>query len=175
MSEPRSVAWPPVPIATGRLLLRASEGRDRKVFIELFASVEVGAFIGGGRSREELEGEVPRVPGQRPGVLVVEVAGVMVGVVTLERRDVERVRHGEVGEFELGYLFLPHVWGHGYATEACAAALEWFGGALPGESVVLCTRVANERSMRLAARLGFVEVARFEEVGAEQWLGVRGG
>ncbi|MFE4421473.1 GNAT family N-acetyltransferase, partial [Streptomyces sp. NPDC056817] len=28
------------------------------------------------------------------------------------------------------------------------------------------------RSMRLAAKLGFTEVAQFEEFGAEQWFGV---
>jgi RimJ/RimL family protein N-acetyltransferase len=38
--------------------------------------------------------------------------------------------------------------------------------------VVLCTRTANERSMRVAEKLGFTEVERFEEYGAEQWLGV---
>ena len=31
-------------------------------------------------------------------------------------------------------------WGRGYATEACAAALDWLAGALPGEPVVLYTR-----------------------------------
>jgi RimJ/RimL family protein N-acetyltransferase len=38
---------------------------------------------------------------------------------------------------------------------------------------VLCTQIANDRAMRLAARLGFTEVQRFEEYGAEQWFGVR--
>lgn len=42
---------------------------------------------------------------------------------------------------------------------------------LPGEPVVLTTQTANHRSMRLAAKLGFTEVARFEEYGAEQWFG----
>ncbi|MEV0328745.1 hypothetical protein AB0H63_20195 [Micromonospora echinospora] len=37
---------------------------------------------------------------------------------------------------------------------------------------MLCTQTANDRSMRLAAKLGFTEVERFEEYGAEQWLGV---
>jgi hypothetical protein len=41
------------------------------------------------------------------------------------------------------------------------------------EPVVLCTQVANERSMALARRLGFEEAERFFEHGAEQWLGVR--
>lgn len=68
--------------------------------------------------------------------------------------------------------FLPKAWGRGYATEACAAALGWFAGALPGEPVVLCTQTADDRSMRLAAKLGFTEVQRFEEWGAEQWFGV---
>jgi len=37
---------------------------------------------------------------------------------------------------------------------------------------VLCTQTANDRSVRLAAKLGFTEVERFEEDGAEQWFGV---
>ena len=39
--------------------------------------------------------------------------------------------------------------------------------------MVLCTQTANATSMRLAARLDFAEVERFEEFGAEQWFGVR--
>ncbi|NUS17898.1 MAG: GNAT family N-acetyltransferase, partial [Streptomyces sp.] len=52
-------------------------------------------------------------------------------------------------------------------------ALGWLDGALPGEPVVLTTQSANTASMRLAARLGFAEVERFEAWGAEQWLGMR--
>jgi hypothetical protein len=67
--------------------------------------------------------------------------------------------------------FLPEAWAHGYAAQAYAAALGWFAGALPGAPVVLCTRTANDRSMRLAAKPGFNEVQRYEEWGAEQWFG----
>jgi len=62
--------------------------------------------------------------------------------------------------------------GCGYAAEVCAAALGWFASELPGEPVVLFTQTANARSMRLAAKLGFTEVERFEAYGAGQWFGM---
>ena len=174
MTEPGQVAWPPGPIQTERLVLRESEARDRAAFIELFASPEVGRYIGGSRPRDELERAVPEVPGRRPGLFVIDLAGAMIGMITLDRRDAERPGHirPDGGEAELGYMFLPEAWGRGYAAEACAAALDWFADAHPGEPVVLCTRTTNTRATRLAAKLGFTEVERFEEYGAEQWFGV---
>ena len=175
MTDSGTFAWPPAPIPTERLVLRESEARDRAAFVELFASPEVGRHIGGARPRDELERAVPEVPGRRPGCFVVELDGTMIGLITLDPRDAERPGHvrPEAGETELGYLFLPEAWGRGYAFEACAAALDWLAGARPGEPVVLSTRSANDRAMRLAEKLGFTEVERFEEYGAEQWFGVR--
>ncbi|WP_326784095.1 GNAT family N-acetyltransferase [Streptomyces sp. NBC_00151] len=174
MTELGSVTWPPAPIKTERLVLRESEARDRAAFIELFTSPEVGTYIGGPRPRDELERTAPEVPGRRPGLFVVELDGAMIGMIELNRRDAERRSHvrPDAGEAELGYMFLPEAWGCGYAAEACAATLGWFADALPGEPVVLCTQIANDRSMRLAAKLGFIEVQRFEEWDAEQWFGV---
>lgn len=153
-------------------MLREPEARDRAALIELFSSPEVSTYIGGPRPREDLERAMPEVPERRPGLFVVALDAAMIGIIELKRRDAEQ-RSTATGETELGYMFLPQVWGSGYATEACAAALDWFARALPGEPVVLCTQTANEPSMRLAAKLGFTEVQRFEEYGAEQWLGVR--
>ncbi|MFD8227761.1 GNAT family N-acetyltransferase [Streptomyces massasporeus] len=174
MAELGIGTWPPAPSRTERLVLRASEARDRAAFIELFASPEVGTYIGGSRPRAELERAVPEVPGRRPGLFVIERDGTMIGMVTLDRRDAERPGHvrPDAREAELGYMFLPEAWGRGYAAEACAAVLDWFAGTSPGEPVVLCTRSANDRALRLAVRLGFAEVERFEEYGAEQWFGV---
>ncbi len=70
-------------------------------------------------------------------------------------------------------MFLPEARGSAYATEACTAALDWFSTVLPGEPVALCTRIDNAPSLRLALKLGFTEVSRFEEFGAEQWFGAR--
>ncbi|WP_374985062.1 GNAT family N-acetyltransferase [Streptomyces fradiae] len=165
------VAWPPAPIRTERLVLREPEARDRAAFIELLASSRVSAYVGGPRPRAELERTMPRVPGRRPGGFVAALDGAMIGQITLTRDTGHLPR--AAGRAELGYLFLPGVWGQGYAAEACAAALDWFADVLPGEPVVLATQTANLSSMRLAARLGFVEVERFEAYGAEQWFGER--
>jgi RimJ/RimL family protein N-acetyltransferase len=172
MTELGPVAWPPAPIRTERLVLRESEARDRAAVIELLASPEVGTYLGGPRPRDELERETPEVPERWPGSFVVDLDGAMIGQILLRRATGHR-RPAAVGKAELGYLFLPETWGFGYAAEACAAALDWFAGALPGEPVVLATQTANVRSMRLAAKLGFIEVERFEAYGAEQWLGLR--
>ncbi|MET9594572.1 GNAT family N-acetyltransferase [Streptomyces sp. NPDC006516] len=175
MTHLAHMAWPPAPIRTERLVLRPSEARDRPAFVELFASPEVHTYLGGPRPREELERAMPDVPGRRPGVFVIDADGAMIGTVSIDRSDAGRPGEAPsgAGAAELGYMILPEAWGCGYAAEACAAVLDWFAQESPGEPVVLRTRTANRRAMRLAERLGFTEVERFEEYGAEQWLGVR--
>jgi RimJ/RimL family protein N-acetyltransferase len=165
------VPWPPEPLGTERLVLRGAEARDRAVFVELLASPEVHAYLGGPRRREDLERDLPEVPERWPGSFVVELDGAMIGQILLRR--LSKHRPAAVGKVDLGYLFLPRAWGAGYAAEACTAALAWFEGVRPGEPVVLTTQTANVASMRLAAKLGFTEIERFHAWDAEQWLGLR--
>ncbi len=155
-------------------MLREPEPRDRATFIELLASPEVAAYLGGPRPRDELERDMPAVPERRPGRFVVDLDGAMIGNVLLRRAE-GQCPAAAAGMAELGYMFLPRAWGFGYAAEACAAALGWLASELPGEPVVLFTQTANARSMRLAAKLGFTEAGRFEAYGAEQWFGIRSG
>ncbi|WP_030183056.1 GNAT family N-acetyltransferase [Streptomyces violaceorubidus] len=172
MSDLGSIAWPPAPIETARLVLRGSAAQDRAAFVELLASPEVHTYLGGPRPRDRIERELPVVPERWPGSFVVDLDGAMIGQILL-RRAPEHLRPAAAGSVDLGYLFLPRAWGHGYAAEACAAALDWLDDVLPGEPVVLTTQTANSGSMRLAAKLGFTEVERFRAWDAEQWLGLR--
>lgn len=172
MSDLGPIDWPPAPIKTERLVLRAPEARDRAAFVELLASPEVHTYLGGARPRAEIERELPRAPQRWPGNFVVELDGEMIGQILL-RKGTEHSRPAAAGKADLGYLFLPRAWGFGYAAEACAAALDWFDGVFPGEPVFLTTQTANAGSMRLAAKLGFTEVERFQAWDAEQWLGLR--
>jgi RimJ/RimL family protein N-acetyltransferase len=175
MSHLTDVPWPPDPITTDRLLLRPTKEADRRGYIELFCTDEARRYLGGPLDRDELEAAMPAIPGNRPGVFAVESAGEFIGVVTLDRRDPESPGHVRESayEIEIGYMFLPASWGHGYATEAAAAVVDWAETQLPSEPIVLCTQAAHEASLRVAARLGFREIERFVQYDAEQWFGVR--
>ena len=157
------------------MILRVTRSTDRAGYIELFCDEEARRYLGGSLDRTEVERGMPATPGERPGVFAVECHGEFIGVVTIERRDPDRPGHVTVpaDDLEVGYMFLPSVWGNGYATEAVTAVLEWTDTHLPAETIVLCTQSAHEASVRLAGRLGFQEVARFIEYDAEQWFGVR--
>lgn len=172
MDDLGTVPWPPAPITTDRLVLREAEARDRPGFVDLYSLPEVNTYLGGARPREDVERGMPEVPGKAMGAFVVERDGEMIGQVLL-RRHPGTARSTAAGRADLGYVFLPRGWGAGYAFEACAAALAWFDGVLPGEPVVLTTQSANIASMRLAQKLGFTEVERFEAWDAEQWFGMR--
>lgn len=169
-----AVPWPPTPIVTERLTLRETRTQDRPALAELLSSETVQAYLGGPQhTREQLEELIPADPNTRPGIFAVEHEGEFIGRITVQRRDLARAHHvrDEGDEVEIGYEFLPTTWGAGIATEAVRAVLGWIDATLPGEPVVLTTQVANERSLRLARRLGFVEVERFTAYGAEQWFG----
>ncbi|GAA0705280.1 hypothetical protein GCM10009536_43560 [Streptomyces thermocarboxydus] len=64
MTDLGPVPWPPAPVPTERLVLRAAEARDRAGFVELYASQEVHTYLGGAKPREKVEREMPAVPGQ---------------------------------------------------------------------------------------------------------------
>jgi RimJ/RimL family protein N-acetyltransferase len=147
MTELGPVVWPPAPIRTERLVLREPEARDRAAVIELLASPEVHTYLGGPQPRDQIEREMPGAPEPRPGLFMVDLDGATIGQIII-RRATEHGPPAAAGKAELGYLFLPGAWGYGYASEACAAALDWFADELPVEPVVLFTQTAKWLGMR---------------------------
>ena len=73
----------------------------------------------------------------------------------------------------MSYTLLPEWWGMGYATEAVRGVLGWARDWTSDSLVLICTQLANERSIAVAQRLGFSGADRFMEFGAIQWLGMR--
>ena len=117
---------PVAPIRTERLVLRGPEAQDRAAVIELFASPEVGTYIGGSRPRDELERTVPEVPRRRPGLFVVDLDGAMIGIVTLDRRDADRPGHvrPDAGETELHGKRIERLRPHEIAAQGVARTFQ---------------------------------------------------
>jgi RimJ/RimL family protein N-acetyltransferase len=63
------------------------------------------------------------------------------------------------GTLETGWAILPAFQGKGYASEAVGAAMRWAGAAFPALAFSCIIDPHNQASLRLAARLGFVEDA----------------
>lgn len=59
-------------------------------------------------------------------------------------------------EPEMGWIFATEVHGQGFATEACKAALDWAESNLQPTPVWAIIAPANEPSLNLAKKLGFV-------------------
>ena len=60
---------------------------------------------------------------------------------------------------EVGWRLHPDHWGHGYATEAAAAALDFGLGPAGLDEIVAFTAATNTRSQAVMARLGMTRDA----------------
>ncbi len=58
-------------------------------------------------------------------------------------------------ETEVGWILRREAWGHGYATEAARACLEWGFAVLSVAYITAMIHPENARSIRVAQRLGF--------------------
>jgi len=172
-----------VEIATDRLLLRKARDTDRERLIELQTDPQVWAYLGGPRRREAVEKRLDAIGGAGnatavPGAFVIadRASDDLIGTLGLKRPTDDLPVHvaegGEELKLELGYLLRRDVWGAGLAAEAASAALRAAADELPDQPVIIVTQTANERSLKLAIRLGFQPVSTFERSGAEQTLGL---
>jgi RimJ/RimL family protein N-acetyltransferase len=164
-------------VTSERLLLRKAHHTDRDGLIELMTDPEVRAYLGGPRPRSEVEQYFDMSianPTPSPGNFVIadNTTNRLIGTLTLARRSADRPGHVTEGggELELGYVLRRSAWGAGFAYEAATAALRAAADELPDQPVLVVTQTANQRSLKLAARLGFRPVSTFEEFDAEQTL-----
>lgn len=75
-----------------------------------------------------------------------------------------QVRHRDIqppldGTLEAGWILLPELHGRGLAREAMEAIIDWCGTAVPDVALSCIIDPANERSLKLAERLGFSVIA----------------
>lgn len=139
-------------IETERLVLRLPEARDFDRYAELFAH-EGSSHIGGPLQR----GDAWRRFLQMPGAWLLQGFAMFSVVEKASGRWV-----GQAGPWfpdgwpgtEVGYAFHPDAWGKGYATEACAASMDWAFDTLGWTEVIHSISPANVASQAVAQRLG---------------------
>jgi RimJ/RimL family protein N-acetyltransferase len=168
-------------LSTERLLLRMFRESDLDGYAAMFADPEVTRYIGEGRT-------LPRWEAWRSMAAMLghwQLRGY--GMWALERRsDGELV--GRAGLWnpegwpgiEAGWTLRREFWGHGYATEAARASLEFAFHELKLPRIISLIHPENHRSIRVAERLGerrdgqtelFGKPALIYAILCDQWTG----
>jgi RimJ/RimL family protein N-acetyltransferase len=144
-------------LTTERLLLRRWKDSDLAPFAELNADPQVMQHIRDPISREESDFFAARIEEHLEtdeyGLWAVEVreTGAFVGFTGLALQTFEAPFNPSV---EVGWRLAREAWGHGYATEAARASLEFAFEVLELDEVVSITTTSNVRSMAVMQRLG---------------------
>lgn len=153
-------------LETERLILRAHTRADLDASAAMWSAPEVTRFISGKPStREESWGRMLRYPGLWAFLgygywaIAEKATGRFVGEAGFG--DFERdISPSFDGAPEHGWAFAPAAQGMGYATEAGHAALAWAKTQFGAREVVCMISLENIASLRVAAKLGYVEYAR---------------
>ena len=144
-------------IHTERLVLRRWRDADREPFAAMNADPAVVEHLQGPMSRERSDDFIDRIEAHWEahgwGLWAIEVPDVapFIGYVGLWPADA--VGPGMV---EVGWRLAREYWGHGYATEAARAALEYGFTTVGLTEIVSFTVPQNERSRRVMERIGLV-------------------
>jgi RimJ/RimL family protein N-acetyltransferase len=141
-----------VPIlTTERLTLRGWREEDRAAYAAMTADPEVMRFMGGPLGEDAAWREIALFAGhwelRGHGLWAVEREGALIGRVGLWRP------HGWPG-LEVGWLLARGAWGHGYATEAARASVEYAWRTYDVERLISLIAPDNHPSARVAQRLG---------------------
>jgi len=145
----------PLPLETGRLVVPYREA-DATALHEVFGSPEVMKWTPSPPSKnvaetvERLARMLAFTARQPPGLglwaLELKESGEFLGQVGLFPVE------GKGPEVEVAYELAPRVWGHGYATEAARALIEYGFDELQLRRIVALILPANTRSRNVASK-----------------------
>jgi RimJ/RimL family protein N-acetyltransferase len=178
------IAWDGLPVlTTPRLVLRTYRQDDLPLFAALNADPAVMATLGGEPLTREHSDDIAAwaqecFAEERIGLLAVERRedGAFVGMCGLHHQ------RAYPDDLEIAWRLAHRYWGHGYATEAATAWLDYAFDVLEVPRVISITDRPNLRSLAVMRRLGmtFEHEADVEDDGilfhalvhtvtAEQW------
>ena len=158
------------PIETNRLLIRNFNEGDwpafREVIVAYQASDSAKYEPAWPTSAEEMQSMTKWFAGGDDFLCVaLKATGVVIGMLAIERRKA-REDHAR----NLGYIFHPAYYGHGYATEGCRAIMQFVFNELGAEAILTGTNPANEASVRLLMRMGLKRINEGEfTMSRDEW------
>ncbi|MGN6798631.1 MAG: GNAT family N-acetyltransferase [Gaiellaceae bacterium] len=136
---------------TERLVLRQWREADKEPFAALNADPVVMEHFPSTMTREASDAFADSVTGRIAergwGLWAVEADGEFIGFVGLNEPDF-------MPGVEIGWRLARDAWGHGYATEAALAVLEYARDELGLDEVISFTSTTNLRSQRVMERIG---------------------
>ena len=161
--------WESLRLSTDRLRLRTPTAQDAEALYDLFADREVMDGLGlapvagldGSLAMIEAGMDGWRTDGLGP-FLFENPAGQVVGQAGLMIFDTRGwtpsslADAGQHAQPELGWALMRAHWGHGYATEGVAAIRAWAHETRCIDRIVSLITPGNDRSQRVAQRLGAV-------------------
>jgi len=150
----------PIPLKTERLVIRSYREDDATPLHEVFGSPDVMKWTPSPPSKDvaetaqRLARTMAFTARQPPGM----------GLWAVELKDASEFL-GQVGlfpvegkgpEVEVAYELAPRVWGHGYATEAARALVDYGFGELSLRRIVALILPDNARSRNVASKCGLI-------------------
>ena len=146
---------------TERLTMRGFREEDLDELAAISADPEVTRWVGdeNGLTREETWRRMAyfvghwELRGCGQWALVERVSGKLVGRAGLLRPE------GWPG-LEVGWLVAREHWGHGFAPEAGRASMEWAREELGADHIISLIEDSNDRSARVAEKLGMTVEGR---------------
>jgi RimJ/RimL family protein N-acetyltransferase len=142
-------------LRTARLLLRGLRESDEEAVVDVFAAPEMSEFYDFSEAavRRMVHARVNARNPPGMGHWVVEHEGAVIALAHL--RPSKELPGGLI---EIGWYLSREHWGHGYAAEAATRLLSHGLTDLGTPAVWAVVHEANHPSLKLAARLGFLDV-----------------
>ena len=154
-------------IETERLILRDFHATDAEAFFEMDSNPEVHRFLGNNpiKSIEQVRDSIEFILRQytENGIgrwaTIEKATGQLIGWSGL--KFIREINNNRIDYYDVGYRLIPKIWGKGYATESCKAALKYGFNTMHLQEIIGTANEENKASIRVLEKCGLKFVEKF--------------